>query len=220
MKRRIVFWSAVSAVTATYVVFPLLVLARARLRPRPHFWADITPSLTLIVAAHNEAADIGAKLENIASLDYPADLLEVIVVSDGCDDGTEEIVRSFTGREVRLLSLTRVGKAAALNAAIAEARGEILVFSDANSAFAPDALLALVRPFADPNVGGVAGDQRYVADQGLGTTGSGERGYWDFDRTMKRAESLADNVISATGAIYAVRASLVGPVPEGVTDDL
>jgi glycosyltransferase involved in cell wall biosynthesis len=219
MKRRIVFWSAVGTVAATYVVFPLLVIARARLRPRPHFLADITPSLTLIVAAHNEAADIGAKLENIASLDYPADLLEVIVVSDGCDDGTEEIVRSFTGREVRLLSLPRVGKAAALNAATAEARGEILVFSDANSALAPDALLALVSSFADPNVGGVAGDQRYVADQGLDTTGSGERGYWDFDRTMKKAESLADNVISATGAIYAVRASLVGPVPEGVTDD-
>ena len=102
---------------------------------------------------------------------------------------------------------------------MAEARGEVLVFSDANSVFAADALLALVRPFADPNVGGVAGDQRYVADPELDAAGSGEQGYWDFDRTMKRAESLADNVISATGAIYAVRASLVGPVPEGVTDD-
>jgi glycosyltransferase involved in cell wall biosynthesis len=219
MKRRVVFWSAVGTVTATYVVFPLLVLARARLRPRPHFWANVTPSVTLIVAAHNEAADIGAKLENIASLDYPADLLEVIVVCDGCDDGTEEIVETFTGHELRLLSLPRVGKAAALNAALAEARGEVLVFSDANSVFAADALLALVRPFADPKVGGVAGDQRYVADPDFDAAGSGEQGYWGFDRRMKRAESLADNVVSATGAIYAVRASLVDPVPEGVTDD-
>ena len=102
---------------------------------------------------------------------------------------------------------------------MAEACGEVLVFSDANSVFAANALLALVRPFADPNVGGVAGDQRYVADPEFDAAGSGEQGYWDFDRTMKRAESLADNVISATGAIYAVRAALVGPVPEGVTDD-
>ena len=219
MKRRIVFWSAVGTVTATYVVFPLLVLARARLRPRPHSSADITPPLTLIVAAHNEAADIGAKLENIASLDYPADRLEVIVVSDGCDDGTDEIVRSFAGRGVQLLSLPRVGKAAALNAAVGAASGEIFVFSDANSIYAADALRALVRPFADPEVGGVAGDQRYAADPSTEMVASGERGYWNFDRMMKRAESRADNVISATGAIYAVRASLVGPVPEGVTDD-
>jgi cellulose synthase/poly-beta-1,6-N-acetylglucosamine synthase-like glycosyltransferase len=219
MKRRIVFWSAVGTVTATYVVFPLLVLARARLWPRPHSSAEITPRLTLIVAAHNEAADIGAKLENIASLDYPADRLEVIIASDGCDDGTEEIVRSFAGRGVQLLSLPRVGKAAALNAAIAAASGEILVFSDANSIYAADALRELVKPLADPEVGGVAGDQRYASDRSTEMVASGERGYWNFDRMMKRAESRADNVISATGAIYAVRASLVGPVPEGVTDD-
>jgi cellulose synthase/poly-beta-1,6-N-acetylglucosamine synthase-like glycosyltransferase len=219
MKRRILFWSAVGTVGATYALFPLLVIARARLRPRPHSSADITPSLTFIVAAHNEATDIGAKLENIASLDYPTDRLEVIVASDGCDDGTEEIVRGFAGRSILLLSLPRVGKAAALNAAIAAANGEILVFSDANSIYAPDALRALVRPFIDPDVGGVAGDQRYVTDPSCEAVGSGEQGYWDFDRMMKRAESQADNVVSATGAIYAVRASLVGPVPEGVTDD-
>jgi cellulose synthase/poly-beta-1,6-N-acetylglucosamine synthase-like glycosyltransferase len=219
MKRRIAFWSTLGTVGATYVVFPLFVLARARVRPRPHSSADITPSLTLIVAAHNEAADIGAKLENIASLEYPPDRLEVIIASDGCNDGTEGIVRDFAGAGVRLLSLPRVGKAAALNAAIEAAVGEILVFSDANSIYAPDALRALVRPFSDPEVGGVAGDQRYVADPSAEAVASGERGYWDFDRMLKQAESLADNVISATGAIYAVRAPLVGPVPEGVTDD-
>ncbi len=219
MKRRIVFWSAVGTVGTTYLLFPLLVLARARLRPRPHRSADITPGVTLIVAAHNEAADIGAKLANVLALDYPPDRLQVVVASDGSDDGTDEIVRRFASSRVQLLSLPREGKAAAINAAAAVASGEILVFSDANSIYAPDALQALVRPFADEGVGGVAGDQRYVADAVSGAAASGEQRYWDFDRLMKSAESRADNVISATGAIYAVRASLFDRVPEGVTDD-
>ena len=217
--RRTVFWSAVGTVVTTYVLFPLFVLARARLHPRPHESAEITPSVTLIVAAHNEAADIGAKLENILALDYPADRLQVVIASDGSDDGTDEIVRRFARSGVQLLSLPRAGKAAALNAAAAVAEGEILVFSDANSIYAADAVRALVKPFADPTVGGVAGDQRYVDDLASGPVSSGEQGYWDFDRVMKRAESCADNVISATGAIYAVRARLFGQVPEGVTDD-
>jgi glycosyltransferase involved in cell wall biosynthesis len=219
MKRRIVFWSAVGTVATTYVLFPLVVLARARLRPRPHSTAEITPFVTLIVAAHNEADEIGAKLDNILSLDYPADRLQVVIASDGCDDGTEEIVRGFADRGVELLSLPRAGKAAALNAALEAARGEILVFSDANSLYAENALRALVGPFADPEVGGVAGDQRYLVDAASEGVAAGERGYWDFDRMMKSAESRAGSVISATGAIYAVRASLAGRVPEGVTDD-
>jgi cellulose synthase/poly-beta-1,6-N-acetylglucosamine synthase-like glycosyltransferase len=217
--RRAVFWSAVGTVATTYVLFPAFVLARARLHPRPHGSAEITPFVTLIVAAHNEAADIGAKLENIIALDYPPDRLQVVIASDGSDDGTDDIVRRFAGSGVQLLSLPRAGKAAALNAAAAVAEGEILVFSDANSIYAEDALRALVKPFADPTVGGVAGDQRYVTDPASGPVSSGEQGYWDFDRVMKSAESSADNVISATGAIYAVRASLFGRVPEGVTDD-
>ena len=118
-----------------------------------------------------------------------------------------------------MLDLPRTGKAGALNTAVERATGEILVFSDANSMFAPDALARLAAPFADPSVGGVAGDQRYLPDDGDGGVAKGERGYWDLDRAIKQAESAAGNVISATGAIYAVRRSLFGPVPDGVTDD-
>jgi cellulose synthase/poly-beta-1,6-N-acetylglucosamine synthase-like glycosyltransferase len=175
--------------------------------------------VTIVLAAHNEAAGIGAKLENVLSLDYPSEQLEVIVASDGCDDGTDEIVRRFEDSRVRLLSLPRCGKAAALNAAADPARGEILVFSDANSMYAPDALRALVRPFADPAVGGVAGDQRYLGDSGTGAIAAGEQRYWNLDRVLKDAESRAGNVISATGAIYAVRRSLFRQVVPGVTDD-
>lgn len=175
--------------------------------------------MTIVLAAHNEAAGIGAKLENVLSLDYPSEQLEVIVASDGCDDGTDEIVRAFENSRVRLLSLPRCGKAAALNAAADAASGEILVFSDANSMYAPDALRALMRPFSDPLVGGVAGDQRYLGDSGTDAIAAGEQRYWNLDRVLKDAESRAGNVISATGAIYAVRRSLFRQVVPGVTDD-
>jgi cellulose synthase/poly-beta-1,6-N-acetylglucosamine synthase-like glycosyltransferase len=217
--RRLLFWSATGLLAYTYVLFPLLVLLRAALRPRPYDSAELTPSVTLVISARNEAASIGAKLENLLSLDYPDDRLEVVIASDGSDDGTDELVRGYADRGVRLVSLPRVGKAAALNAAVAEAGGEILVFSDANSIYAPDALRALVRPFADPSVGGVAGDQRYRSRDGADAIASGEQRYWDLDRLLKAAESRAGSTISATGAIYAVRRSLFRPVPPGVTDD-
>jgi cellulose synthase/poly-beta-1,6-N-acetylglucosamine synthase-like glycosyltransferase len=118
-----------------------------------------------------------------------------------------------------LLSLPRQGKAAALNAAVAASNGDILVFSDANSMYKADALRALVRPFADPAVGGVAGNQCYLKKGGKDPVAVGERSYWDFDRVMKQYESRAGSTISATGAIYAIRRSLFEPVVEGVTDD-
>jgi cellulose synthase/poly-beta-1,6-N-acetylglucosamine synthase-like glycosyltransferase len=116
------------------------------------------------------------------------------------------------------LALPRLGKAAVLNAAVSTAQGEILVFSDANSMFKSDALRALVWPFADLQVGGVAGNQVYLK-KGASSVGAGERSYWDFDRLLKEYESQAGNTISATGAIYAIRRSLFQPVMEGVTDD-
>jgi glycosyltransferase involved in cell wall biosynthesis len=197
----------------------VVVLVRGLIRPRKYKAEDITPSVTMVLAAYNEAASIGPKLENVLSLDYPSERMNVVVASDGSNDGTDEIVRRYEGPRVRLLSLNRCGKAAALNAAAAAAGGEILVFSDANSMYAPDSLRALVRPFADPLVGGVAGDQRYVAEGRGDAITSGEQSYWNLDRMLKTAESRAGNVISATGAIYAVRRSLFRPVPDGVTDD-
>ena len=179
---RLLFWSALVTIAYTYVGFPLLVLARARLRPRPPQSAPIEPSVTVVMAARNEAAAIGARLDNLAALDYPADRIETIVASDGSDDATVEIVERYGGHGVRVLPLARVGKADALNAAVAEARGDILVFTDANTMFEPGALRALVAPFADPEVGGAAGDQRYLPAGQPGTEAGGERSYWDFDR--------------------------------------
>ncbi len=213
----ILFWGAVALIAYTYLGFPALVWIRGRLLRRPYRPDDVTPSVSLIVIAHNEAAHIGAKLDNVLSLDYPREKLEVLIASDGSNDATEAIVRGYAGRRVRLLSLPRRGKIPTLNAAVTSAGGEVLVFSDANSIYAPDAVRALVRPFADPTVGGVAGDQRYLAD-GDGAN-RGERCYWNFDRLMKQWQSTSGSVISATGAIYAIRRGLFRTVPSGVTDD-
>jgi cellulose synthase/poly-beta-1,6-N-acetylglucosamine synthase-like glycosyltransferase len=211
------FWIAAGVVVYTYVLYPVLLWLRATLLPRDVRKDDITPSVSMIVCAHNEAESIGRKLENLASLDYPRDRFDVVIASDGSNDGTDEIVRRSAF--ARLLSLPRQGKIPTLNAAAETATSEILVFSDANSMYAPDALRALVRPFADPRVGGVAGDQRYMPADGDLQRSDGERAYWNLDRALKTWQSRAGSATSATGAIYAIRRSLYREVPTGVTDD-
>lgn len=212
---QILFWCSFGLIAGAYIGFPLLVVARGMLMRQSYWVGDIEPPVSVVIAAHNEADSIGAKLENVLSLDYPADRLEVLVASDGSTDETESIVRSVGDPRVRLLALPRRGKAAALNLAVAASSGEILIFSDANSMFASNAIRRLVAPFDDERVGGVAGDQRYLKSP----DGEGERAYWSLDRLMKRFQSEAGNVISATGAIYAIRRELFQDVPEGVTDD-
>jgi cellulose synthase/poly-beta-1,6-N-acetylglucosamine synthase-like glycosyltransferase len=212
---RILFWAAVGAIAYTYVGFPLVVLARGWIRPRPVRSQPIFPTVSVVIAAYNEAEGLEAKLNSIASLDYPPNRLEVLVASDGSTDATADIAEGFGPRAVRVLRLPRGGKHIALNAAVAASTGDVVVFTDANSELAGDSVRLLVEPFADPRVGGVAGDQRYRPGPG----GKGERRYWDLDRVLKRAESRAGSVVSATGALYALRRHLFLPVPPGVTDD-
>jgi cellulose synthase/poly-beta-1,6-N-acetylglucosamine synthase-like glycosyltransferase len=217
----IIFWLALGLIVYAYAGFPLLLLVRARI------WrsaavirtASIEPPVSMIVVAHNEAATIAAKIENAYSLDYPADKLEVIIASDGSDDGTNEIVAEYDRPGLRLLILPRSGKIPALNAAVMQARGEVLVFSDANSMFAPNALRALVAPFADMRVGAVGGNQCYVREGAQHMASSGERLYWKYDRMLKTAQSRVGSITAATGAIHAIRRELFQPVPTGVSDD-
>jgi cellulose synthase/poly-beta-1,6-N-acetylglucosamine synthase-like glycosyltransferase len=218
MIRRALLWGSAFTIAFTYVGAPIVIFVRALLRPRPVAAAPIEPSVSVVIAARNEAASIAARIDNLAALDYPGERLEVIVASDGSDDATVAIARSRAGERVTVLDLDRVGKADALNAAVARAGGEIVVFSDANTSFAPDAIRALVAPFADADVGGVAGNQVYTKER-RAPGEAGERSYWDFDRLLKRAESAAGSTVSATGAIYALRRELVPVIVAGVTDD-
>lgn len=222
MIRESIFWLATTVLAATYVGMPLLTIIRGRILRRPHMRADISPSVSVIIAAHNEVAVIGERIDNLLALDYPADALEIVIASDGSTDGTDAIVAGYERRRVRLITPGRVGKGAALEAAVSASSGDILVFSDANSQYATGAVRALVRSFADPHVGGVAGNQVYLPKgaSDADATELGERGYWDFDRLVKRSQSAAGSVTCGTGAIYAIRRELFGPIPEGITDDM
>ena len=158
---RLVFW--LSAVTIVYVYFgyPVLLAVWARLRPRPPIRtrdaAAPLPSVSIVIAARNEAARLPARIDNILAQAYPADRLQVIVVSDGSTDHTSAVLATF-GSAVETLAVPARGKAAALNAGVARATGEFVAFADARQMFAPDAIAELVAPFTDPTVGGVTGE--------------------------------------------------------------
>jgi glycosyltransferase involved in cell wall biosynthesis len=215
----VLFWGSVAVVLYATLGWPLLLCGRALFPARAPRPSGDLPRVSYLIVAHNEIDEVDAKLANTAALDYPADRLEVLFASDGSDDGTDARVAEIWGRTPAgptrtLLALPRLGKNAALNAAVAAASGEILVFSDADSHLEPDAIRRLVSPLTDPSIGAVGGDFRYA-----GRGGEGERAYWSFDRIWKRLECRAGSMTSATGQIYAIRSELFEPTPDGVTDD-
>lgn len=216
-----VFWLALAVLFYAYAGFTLLVMAWARLQRRRVLQAPITPRLSLIIPVWNEEKTIAGRLDNALALDYPKSALEIIVASDGSDDGTEAMVARYAGQGVRLLALPRRGKLHAIREAVACATGELLVFSDANSMYQTEALRKLARNFADPQVGGVCGNQIYLkAGRHADTTNQGEHLYWSFDKWLKQQESLTGSIVSAHGAIYAIRRTLYRhPASAAVTDD-
>jgi cellulose synthase/poly-beta-1,6-N-acetylglucosamine synthase-like glycosyltransferase len=214
-----IFWAAVGLLLYTHALFPALIVVRGRLFERPFEKSDHRPSISVVIAAHNEEAHIGNRIENLLGQDYPRDRVQILVAPDGASDRTDAIVSSYADRGVRLIAGPRRGKGRTLNAAVAQATGDILVFSDANTHFCPDAIRALVRPFADPGVGGVVGNQIYTRNTHASPTADSEMAYWDFDRMMKTAQSRAGSVTSGTGAIYAIRRALYHPVPKYAMDD-
>lgn len=214
-----VFWGSFLWLLYTFVGFPLLVVVRGMWVARPPATTEFLPRITVIVPAHNEASSIERKLCTVLEADYPPSCIQVVVASDGSTDATTEIVRAMQDDRVRLLDLPRAGKAAALEAAVGVATGEILVFTDANSLLAEQSLRELVAPFADEAVGGVAGNQVYRTATMAQDAQAGEKAYWTFDRLLKEHESRAGSVTSATGALYSIRRHLFEPVPPHVSDD-
>jgi cellulose synthase/poly-beta-1,6-N-acetylglucosamine synthase-like glycosyltransferase len=197
---RAMFFASAGALAWTHVGYPLSAAALARVRRRPVRPEPIEPSVSVIVAAHDEEAVIGRRLENLLELDYPPDRLELVVASDASSDGTDRIVEDSGGR-VRLLRCPRGGKVAAQNRAVRETSGEILAFSDANATWAGDALRKLVRNFADPDVAYVCG--RLVLQDAEGTNREGV--YWRFETWLREQESALGSVTGGNGSIYAVR---------------
>jgi len=215
------FWISVGFIIYPYIVYPLLLWLLTVLRRTPVYsCTDKTPALTMVVAAYNEADVIADKLENSLALDYPPDQLQIIVASDCSDDRTDAIVAEYEDHGVSLVRLgQRSGKTVAQNEAVRHAKGDILVFSDANSMYDQNALRELVIPFCDDRVGCVCGELRYLNPEQRGA-GKGEGFYWRYEQFLKRRESLLGALVGANGSIYALRRRLFEELDPDVISDL
>ena len=213
----LLFWVSVALILYTHLGYPLVLRALVALRRRPTLrpgtWEE-PPRVSLIVAAYDEEGSIAAKVANALALDYPRERLEVIVASDGSTDATAERARA-AGADL-VLDLPRGGKVAAQNAAAERASGEILAFSDANSVWAPDALLRLVEPFADPSAAYACGQVRFLDADGDNLEGA----YWRYEMAVREMESALAGVTGGNGAIYAVRAAAYVPLAPAGSHDL
>jgi cellulose synthase/poly-beta-1,6-N-acetylglucosamine synthase-like glycosyltransferase len=216
---QIVFWLSAAALVYTYAGYPFLLWLVSRLRPRIVKRSPFTPSVSIIITAYNEERDLAAKLENTMSLDYPRELLEIIVASDCSTDRTDEIARQFADRDVRLVRQPeRLGKTSAQNIAVKQARGEVILFSDATSLYETNVLRVMMPNFADSTVGCVAGRLIYI-DPSESKVGRGARSYWGYETFLKRHESRVGSLIGASGCLYAVRRSAYKPFyPEACSD--
>ncbi|HEX7244755.1 MAG TPA: glycosyltransferase family 2 protein [Solirubrobacterales bacterium] len=213
----VLFWLSACLIVYTHLGYPLALRALLALRRsptlKPRVWDEL-PEVSLIVAAYDEEEVIAAKVANALALDYPRERLQVIIASDGSADATAERARA-AGADL-VLELSRGGKTAAQNAAVEQASGEILAFSDANSEWRPDALRHLVETFADPSVAYVCGQVRFLDAAGDNAEGA----YWRYEMRVREMESGLAGVTAGNGAIYAVRAEDYLPLRPSGSHDL
>ena len=203
-----VFWLGVFFLFYTLAGYPLMLWLVSRFRNRPHRRGAAMPQVSIIVAAHNEAGGIAAKIQNCLSLDYPPDKFEIIVASDGSQDGTPGVVRAFSDRGVKLVEIPeRRGKQFAQLQGRDLSRGEILVFTDAGVELDPDALQKIVANFADPQVGCVSSEDQIVKRPGW----KGEQSYVSFEMWMRRLESRIGSLVTASGSFFAARREVCDP---------
>jgi len=197
----VLFWGSLGALAWTHVLYPLMVALAARVRTRSVARDDAyLPSVAVIVTAYNEERTIEQRLENLRELEYPAELLELVVTSDASTDRTEELAEAAGARVIRN---PRGGKVAAQDAAVRLTEAEVVAFSDANATWAPDTLRKLVRNFADSHVAYVCGRLRLQAPDGSNKEGV----YWRYELVTRDGESRLGSVTAGNGAVYALRRS-------------
>lgn len=221
----LLFWISAAIVVYVYAGYPCLLAgwaAAADRRRHLRFPLGQWPSLSIVVAARNEARRLPGRIANLLEQDYPG-RREIIVISDGSTDGPGAALAGF-GDAVHLIELPAGGKPLALNAGVRAASGDILVFADARQRFAPGALIKLARNFADPRVGGATGQLVLDCERGAGPdseVGDGIGVYWKYEKWLRRNESRVWSTLGATGAIYALRRSLWRPLPaDALLDDV
>lgn len=221
----VLFWSSLGALLYVYFGYPILIWIIWRFSNKhssPNASHFQTRKVTVLVPAFNEAKAISGKLDNCLGLDYPAELLDIVVISDASDDDTDEIVSTYTAaypNRVRLLRMpTRGGKTAGINAAMQWVNSEITVFTDANVRLHTDAINAAVTALSDEQVGGVAGQLSYV-NESASDSASGNGLYWRYEEFIKRFEGANGSLMGADGSIFAIKSSLYRQLPEYVMDD-
>lgn len=214
------FWVMVLLIFYTYVGYSLVVLLIAAVSPNRLLRHHVEPTVTFLITAYNEEKNIAQKLRNTLELDYPNDKLEIIVASDGSTDRTDEIVRGFASQGVRLVRAEgRVGKTETQNQAVRQARGDIIVFSDATTRYERSNLRKIVRNYADPQVGAVSGRYEYYNPTGA-TIGVGNILFWKYENFIKSAQTRIKTITGCCGCIYSLRRALYEPLPADIISDL
>lgn len=215
------FWSSVVVIAYTYFGYPAWLWVRGKWKSAPIRRAPVLPSISIVMVVRNEAEVLERKLRNLLSLNYPAELCEIVIVSDGSSDGTEQLLREHASNRVRTVFVPEArGKAAGLNAAIKVATNEIVVLTDARQEIEAGALQLLMENFADVSVGCASGEL-LLGDPHSGESAHGVGLYWRMEKAIRQMEADSGSVVGATGAFYAVRRSLVVSLPsETILDDV
>ncbi len=212
-----VFWLAACVVAFTYAGYPLLMALRARLGPRPVAGAPQTPTIDVLLVAHDAADLVAAKLRNLLALDYPPERLRVTLACDGCSDATEAIARAVDSPRLRVLAFgSRRGKSACIADALPQLDADLVLFTDVRQRIDPGAARLLAAAFADPAVGAASGELVLDADNGYGR---GIDAYWRYEKLLRRLETASGSIVGATGALYAARRALLSPPPPGIVLD-
>lgn len=216
----IVCWTSAILLVHVFVGYPVWVWLLSRLRPLPVARRGILPTVSIVVAVHDGAGFIRAKLASLQQLDYPAELIDIVIACDGCHDTTVLLARRSTDPRLTVLDFpNRRGKAACLNDAVALTRGEVLLFTDVRQKLSPVALKELVANLADPTVGAVGGEL-HMENVRTGFA-QGVDFYWRYEKGIRHAEALSGSTIGVSGALYAMRRHLFKPLPAGtVLDDV
>lgn len=224
MTAEIVFWLGVATPVYAYFGYPIVLLMLRRILHAEVRKASITPRLSLLVPAYNESSNIVRKIRNSLALDYPPELVEIVIACDGSKDETPRLAKSIAYSEeaqgrVRVLDYpVNRGKILTLNAAVRELQGEIIVFSDASAILNRDALRLLIRNFADPRVGAVSGKYTVIKPDEV-NIGTSEDFYWRYETFLKTQEAQLSSTLGGHGHLHAIRAELYPFPPPGTIND-
>lgn len=218
---RILFLGSLFLLLYVYLFYPVLLAVISRLFHSKEASLGYEPTLSVLICAYNEAGGIAAKLQQTLALDYPADKLEIVVVSDGSSDETEEIVRSFSDPRVKLVrSSRRLGKTNAQNEGVRQCKGEVIVFSDATTLYHRAALKYLATNYRNPQIGAVSGRYKYFDEHGNSPSGTGSIMFWEYENMIKTFQSRISTITGCCGCIYSVRRSVFTELPADIISDL